>query len=57
MVRELNFICLLLILVCFTILGRIQFSYSQTNSFDSHNIGIKFELPEPWYVSYESSDG
>ena len=58
MIRDRNNIYFLLILVCFIVVGGIQFSYSQfaTNSFDSHYLGIKLELPITWYVSYETSD-
>lgn len=44
-------------MVCF--IGGIQSAYSQgysTNTFDSHYLGIKLELPITWYVSYETSD-
>ena len=56
--RELNNIGILLISTCCIILVGIQFSYAQTIfSFDSHNLGIKFELQKPWWhVSLDPSD-
>ena len=56
-VRQLNNFCFLLISVCFFI--GVQSAYSQwfaTDSFDSHYLGIKLELPGNWYVSHETSD-